>query len=160
MPGVEVYIRDVGKALDGITAMQDDIRAATLVATKAAQNVAKRSIKSGMRGAPRWGQRGAIGRNKSEPAVNLHRSPNHMPRGGGIGKLTGDLRGAVGGVRRPKRAGSTYVGGVGCGGPSSITNLYRFRANGKFPFVAPGVAKAQPAIRAAYETAWAKASEM
>lgn len=151
-------VKGVNEAIAALEDMQAAVNLGTLKATKASQTVAKRTIKSGMNGAPRWAERGAIGRDKTVPKVNLHRSPNHMPRGGPVGKLTGTLRKNVGGMRRPKLVRNTWHGGVGVGGPWNETNMYRFRANGKYPFMKPGVDKAAPKIRAAYETAWAKAT--
>lgn len=150
----------VSDAIDTVSAIQAAVDKATKTAVKKSQTVAKRAIKSGMNGAPRWTERGPIGRSGGEPGVSGG-APWHRPRGGGIGKLTGHLRSAVGGVRRPVKTGpAAYTGGVGCGGPRSITNIYRFDANGKFPFVKPGVDKASPAIEAVFKAAWAAATEV
>jgi hypothetical protein len=61
-------------------------------------------------------------------------------------------------VKRPKRlAPGTYAGGVGVGGPLSETNLYRKHVEAKYPYMKPGVKKAEPKMRAAMEVAWRKA---
>lgn len=159
----ESLIRVITHGLSELTAelnaMDARIDAATLAGLKSAQGAAKAQIKSGMRGRPRWDRRGASGRNGGEPAVNLNLTPHHVTKSGGPGRLTGHLSGAVGGVRRPKKVRRQYVGGVGVGGPLSITNLYRARVNSKYPFIEPGVKKAEPKIAEAYKKAWAKATE-
>jgi hypothetical protein len=149
-------IREAQHSLDAITARTD---AATLKAMLSAQRAAKTSVKSGMRGRPRWDHRGAIGRGKTVPAVSLNLNPHHVEKSGGPGMLTGSLYRAVGVVKRPKKIGNEYKGGIGCGGPKSITNQYRLETNGRYPFVQPGVDRAKVKIRTAFETAWAKATE-
>lgn len=159
----ESPIRAVAKGLSELqaelNAMDARIDVATLAGLKASQNVAKARIKAGMRGRPRWDRRGVTGRNGGEPAVNLNLTPHHVTKSGGPGRLTGHLSGAVGGVKRPKKVRRQYVGGVGVGGPLSITNLYRAKVNSKYPFIEPGVRKAEPKIAEAYKKAWAKATE-
>jgi len=156
--GISAIVRDIKPDLSELDAINKRVDRATLMAMKASQTQAKAVVKQSMRGRPRWAQRGAIGSGKSVPAVNLHRTPNHISRSGGIGSLTGTLRGAVGGMKRPKRTGNAaYSGGIGAGGPESITNIYRKIDEGKYPYMRPGVQKAQPRMRAAWERAWAKA---
>jgi hypothetical protein len=122
---------------------------------KAAQNVAKSSVKRQIRGRPRWDHRGASSRTGG--AVNLHLSPPHVSRSGGPGRLTGVLARGVGGVRKPKPApGGGFQGGVGVGG--GVRNLYKKRTEAKFPYFAPGVKKAEPKMAAVWEAAWAKAT--
>jgi hypothetical protein len=159
MGGISAIIRDIKPDLAELDAITARVDLATLAAMKAAQTVAKASVKSGMRGRPRWDRRGAIGRSKSVEAVNLNLSPHHVTKGGGPGKLTGHLRGAVGGVKRPKRKGRFgYTGGVGVGGPKSITAIYRNDIEGSYPFMKPGVKKAEPKMAKVWETAWGKAT--
>lgn len=148
-------VKECAAALDEITARTD---AATLAGMRAAHIVAKRQVKSGMRGRPRWNHRGPI---KGLPAVDLPQYPAHSARSGGPGKMTGSLSANVGYVKRPIKVGSTYEGGVGCGGRKApITNLYRFDIESKYPYMRPGVDKAKPKIRDAFEAAWAKATEV
>lgn len=153
-------VKGVREAVDAISAMEDAVDAASLTALKASQRAAKTSVKSGMRGAPRWSQRGPIRvGGLDEPGVNTGRSPVHVARSGGPGSLTGHLRNAVGVVRSPKKLGREWHGGIGVGGPRSVTQVYRTHVSGKYPFIQPGVTKAEPKMAAAYKAAWAKATE-
>lgn len=148
-------VNELSAALDTVSRRID---IATVAALKASQNLAKRSIRSGMRGRPRYDRRGAIGRNKTVPAVNLNLSPHHVSKSGGPGRLTGHLSAAVGGVRKPKKKfGEGWSGGVGVGGKQSITNMYRRHINARFPFIEPGVKKAEPKMAVIWEKAWDKA---
>jgi hypothetical protein len=152
-------IKGIGEVVAKIDEMQVKVDKATKAALRASQNAAKAQIKSGMRGRPRWDKRGAIGRNKTVPAVNLHLSPHHVSKSGGPGSLTGTLRSEVGGQRKLKRKGVGWSGGVGAGGPMDQTNMYRYKVESEYPFIKPGVNKAQPKIQAAFAKAWAKATE-
>jgi hypothetical protein len=152
-----IRIEGVSEVADALDAMSRNIDVATVAALKASQNLAKKAIRSGMRGRPRYDRRGAIGRNGSVPAVNLNLSPHHVAKSAGPGRLTGHLSGAVGGVRKPKKTSAGFSGGVGVGGKQSITNLYRREVNAKFPFIEPGVRKAQAGMPAIWEKAWDKA---
>jgi hypothetical protein len=156
--GVSAVIRDIKPDLAELDAINARVDRATLAAMKAAQQAAKVQVKSGMRGRPRWDKRGAIGRNKTVPAVNLNLTPHHVSKSGGPGMLTGHLRGAVGAVKRPKKKGRAgYSGGVGVGGPKSITLLYRNEVEGRAPYMRPGVKKAERKMSAIWERAWGKA---
>ncbi|MEV6720609.1 hypothetical protein AB0M94_06715 [Streptomyces xanthochromogenes] len=136
--------------------MNARINVATLKALKASQTVAKASVKSGMRGRPRWDHRGKSQR--TGPDVSLRLNPHHVSKGGGPGKLTGRLYGAVGVVKRPKLLPEGgYSGGVGCGGKESVTNLYRGVTESRFPYMKPGVKKAEPKMAVVWQAAWAKA---
>lgn len=157
---VNAIVRGVAETQAAIDAMQGRVDAATLAALKASQSVAKRSVKAQMRGRPRWDRRGPIGRNKDVPAVNLHLDPHHVSKSGGPGRLTGHLSAAVGAMKRPKRTGpGSWEGGVGVGGSHSITKIYRKEVESRYPFIAPGVKKAEPKMGEAYRTAWAKATK-
>lgn len=156
--GISAIVRDIKPITAELDAMTVRVNVATLAAMKAAQSAAKATVKQGMRGRPRWDKRGAIGRNKSEPAVNLNLSPHHVSKGGGPGSLTGHLRGAVGAMKRPKLKGRyTYSGGVGVGGKDSITQIYRKEIEGDYPYMKPGVKKAEPKMAKVWEAAWGKA---
>jgi hypothetical protein len=160
---VKTVVSGVKEAVSALDVMDTRTEAATLVALKKSQTAAKSSIKSLMNRAPRWNRRGpmSIGGREIAPAWDNGRRPVHNPRSGPAGKATGTLRGAVGGVRRPKRIISgAYQGGVGVGGIQSVTNLYRKQANAKYPFMQPGVDKAQPKIAVIYREEWAKAVKM
>lgn len=156
--GVKAIVRGITPNMAELDAMVARTQVATLAAMKASQNAAKAQVKSGMRGRPRWDKRGKIGRNGGVPAVNLNLSPHHVTKSGGPGSLTGTLRRSVGAVKRPKRKGLyTYSGGVGTYGPDSATNLYRFRIEGQYPYVRPGVKKAEAKMAVVWEKAWGKA---
>ncbi|MEV6046033.1 hypothetical protein [Streptomyces xanthochromogenes] len=147
-------VRGTKECEAALTAMTARVNVATLKALKASQNAAKASIRSGMRGRPRWDHRGKSARTGGTVQLNL--SPHHVSKGGGPGRLTGSLYKGVGGVRRPKpMPGGGYQGGVGVGG--GVRNLYKKRQEGSFPYVKPGVKKAEPKMAAVWETAWAAA---
>lgn len=133
--------------------MVRDIDTATLAALKATQALAKKSVKSGMRGAPRWDHRGASQR--TGPTVTLNRKAHHVPRSGGPGRLTGTLQRGVGGVRRPVKTPAGYSGGVGVGG--GLRNLYKKRTEGKYPYLEPGIKRAEPAMGRVWTEAWGRA---
>jgi hypothetical protein len=155
----ESLIRGIKECVAEIDKMQAKVDLATKAALKPAQSAASARIKSGMRGRPRWDKRGRVGRDKSVPAVDLKLNPHHVSRSGGPGKLTGTMRAEVGGRKRPKRSGVGWSGGVGAGGPASYTNIYRYKLENGFPFIKPGVKKAEPKIAEVYKKAWAKATE-
>lgn len=138
----------------GLDRMERDIDRATVAALKATQNLAKKSIRSGMRGRPRWDHRGASSRTGG--SINLNLTPHHSPRGGGPGRLTGTLARGVGGVRRPRKTLSGFQGGVGVGG--GVRNLYKKINEGKFPYVKPGVDKVERKFPEIWMEAWNKAT--
>lgn len=151
MKGVD----EIEAALSEMVAATD---AATYAAMRAASQVAKTQVKQGMRGRPRWDRRGASSR--TGPEVNLNLSPHHVSKAGGPGKLTGYMRGAVGVVKKPKKLGTAYHGGIGVGGGRTpTTNLYKAKVNAKYPYLQPGVTKAEPKMAVAWKRAWAKATE-
>ncbi|EST24391.1 hypothetical protein [Streptomyces roseochromogenus] len=153
MADVQIRIegwREVQAALD---AMSKEIDVATVAALKASQNLAKKTIRSGMRGRPRWDHRGASAR--TGEAVSLGLNPHHVTKGGGPGRLTGKLYKGVGGVRKPKKTPEGYQGGVGVGG--GVRNLYKKRTEGLFPYVAPGIKRAETKMPEIWEKAWDKA---
>lgn len=148
-----VHIQGVREAQVALEEMSRRIDVATIAALKATQNVAKKSIRSGMRGRPRWDHRGASTRTGG--AVSLGLNPHHVSKGGGPGRLTGKLTRGVGGVRRPKKTAEGFQGGVGVGG--GVRNLYKKRVEGEYPYVRPGIKKAEPLMEPIWEKAWDKA---
>lgn len=153
---IGIAVRGTKACSAELSLMQKRIDLASLKALKASQTIAKASVKSGMRGRPRWDHRGKSAR--TGPGVYLDLSPHHVVKGGGPGKLSGSLRRAVGGVRRPKPIpGGGFSGGVGCGGPESVTNNYRGEVEARFPYMKPGVKKAEPKMAVAWQAAWMKA---
>jgi hypothetical protein len=134
--------------------MSKRIDVATVSALKASQNLAKKNIRSKMRGRPRWDQRGKS--RVYSTSVNLNLSPHHVSKSGGPGRFTGHLSRAVGSVKRPKKVPGGYSGGVGVGGPRSSTNLYRGHTEAKFPYFKPGVESASKGMEAIWTKAWDK----
>lgn len=156
MPGeITVAVRGVKEAEAALIAMDRRIDLATIRSLKATQQLAKTSIRSGLRGRPRWDHRGASERTGG--AVNLHLTPHHRAKGGGPGRLTGTLNKGVGGVKKPKPLpGGGFQGGVGVGG--GVRNLYKKRLEGQYPYVRPGIRKAEPKMSAVWNAGWAKAT--
>lgn len=152
--GITVAVRGVRETEAALVAMDRRIDVATLRSLKATQQLAKTAIRSGMRGRPRWDHRGKSGR--TGPAVLLHLTPAHSTKGGGPGKLTGTLARGVGGVRKPKPLpGGGFQGGVGVGG--GVRNLYKKRIEGQYPYVRPGIRKAEPKMAAVWTRGWERA---
>lgn len=143
-------VRELNAELEKVKVRTD---AGTIAGLKAMQNDAKKNIRSRMRGRPRWDRRGASERTGAE--VNLDLSPHHVSKSSGPGKLDGKLYGGVGGVRRPKKFGAEYRGGVGCGG--RVTNLYKRYVEQRYPFIRPGVQKTIARGDEIWARAWDKA---
>jgi hypothetical protein len=153
--GITVRVHGVREAQGALVAMDKRIDVATVKALKASQQLVKTSVRSGLRGRPRWDHRGRSTR--TGDAVNLDLSPHHVSKSGGPGRLTGTLSRGVGGVRTPKPIpGGGFAGGVGVGG--GVRNLYKKRLEATYPYFKPGVRKAEPKITAVWNVAWAKAT--
>jgi hypothetical protein len=153
---MRAVVRGVKEAEAAIVKMERQIDVASLKALRACQALAKRSIKTGMRGRPRWDHRGKSSR--TGPTVSLDLSPHRVTKGGGPGRLTGRLSGGIGGVRRPKidpLTGSVQ-GGVGAGG--KLQNLYKRQVEQSYPYMRPGIAKATPKMTAIWVAAWGRAT--
>lgn len=150
--GFRIYgLRELEAGLDR---MSHDIDRATVAALKATQNLAKKSIRAGMRGRPRWDHRGPSAR--TGPGVYLNLNPPHSPRSGGPGRLSGNLAKGVGGVRKPRKTLGGFQGGVGVGGGSR--NLYKKITEGRYPYVKPGVDKVEKQFPEIWMKAWNKAT--
>ncbi|WBP87039.1 hypothetical protein [Kitasatospora cathayae] len=131
---------------------------ATKQALKKVQGLASRSIKSGMRGRPRWDHRGASSRTGEH--INLGLSPHVAKKSGGPGKLTGSLVKSIKGSKRPRKVGAAgYSAVVMAGGKGGPQNLYKGKVEGTYPFFKPGVTKAEPKMPAVWNAAWAKATQ-
>lgn len=154
MGDFDVRIEGVDRVVAALDRMSREIDVGTVAALKATQNLAKSSIRSRMRGKPRWNHRGKSARTGA--AVKVDGSA-HTSRSGGPGRLTGTLSRGVGGVRKPKKTPEGYQGGVGVGG--GVRNLYKKRIEGQYPYVKPGIAKAAPKFPPVWERAWGRATK-
>ncbi|WKK26572.1 hypothetical protein QZH56_13825 [Streptomyces olivoreticuli] len=153
--GITIAVRGAKEARAAVVAMERRIDTATIKALKASQNLARTSIRSGLRGRPRWDHRGKSSRTGDTVRLNL--SPHHVSKSGGPGRLTGKLIKGVGGVRRPKPLpGGGFQGGVGVGG--GVRNLYKKRLEATYPYVKPGIRRAEPKMAAVWSTAWGRAT--
>lgn len=153
MGDITVHVRGLGELDAAVERMRRDVDLATIKALKATQNLAKKSIRSGLRGRPRWDHRGRSQRTGG--TVNLNLTPHHVTKSGGPGRLTGTLNRGVGGVRRPRRTLEGYQGGVGVGG--GVRNLYKKRLEAQYPYFKPGLRKAEPLMSAVWYEAWGRA---
>jgi hypothetical protein len=154
---ITVMVRGAKEARAAVTAMDRRIDVGTLRALKATQQLAKTSIRSGMRGRPRWDHRGKSARTGATVKLNL--SPHRVTKSGGPGRLTGTLTRGVGGVRRPKPLpGGGFQGGVGVGG--GVRNLYKKRIESQYPYVRPGIRKAEPKMAAVWVKNWERATRV
>lgn len=153
--GITVRVRGISRVQADLRLMNREIDLATIKALKATQALAKKSIRSGLRGRPRWDHRGASTR--TGEAIKLNLSPHHVTKSGGPGRLTGTLSKGVGGVRRPKpMPGGGFAGGVGVG--KGVRNLYKKRLESDYPYFQPGVRKAEPKMAAVWQAAYLKAT--
>jgi hypothetical protein len=150
---IAVQVRGIRELEGALDRMRRDVDVATVAALKATQNLAKKSIRSQIRGRPRWDHRGKSSRTGDTVKLNL--SPHHATKGGGPGRLTGTLTRGVGGVRRPRRTLAGFQGGVGVGG--GVRNLYKKRIEGQYPYFKPGLRKAEPQMSAVWFKAWGRA---
>jgi hypothetical protein len=140
-----------------IRKVQRKVDVGTKYALKKVQGVAKTSIKSRMRGRPRWDHRGAS--SNTGQGVNLMLNPKVVKKSGGPGKLTGDLARSIRGSKVPRSAGpGAYSAVVMSGGQKGYQNNYKGATEAKYPFFAPGIKNAEPKMPAIWEAAWAKAS--
>lgn len=146
MLGVEKLVLD----MEGI---QKKVDLATVAATKKAQSAIVKSVKSRLRGRPRWNHRG---RSRIYGAdVNIPGMAKNSPRSGGPGKFTGMLYSGVGGKKRVVSLNGTVKGGVGVGGSHlRPNNLKKRMLEQRYPFFEPGVKAAEASIGETYAAAW------
>jgi len=139
---------------DELTAALRSLDSAMLAGARAGVTAAGRELvrttRAQMGGDPRWSRRGP---GRTGPAVDTGRRPIHIPQSGGPGVLTGNLRKRMHQVK-PKQDPIGWSGKVSAMGGEQ--NLYAARIEQKFPFLAPALKKAEPAMAAAMESAWAK----
>jgi hypothetical protein len=156
MGDFRIVVRGAREAQAAIIRAERRIDLASLQALKACQALAKRSVKSGLRGRPRWDHRGRSAR--TGDTVRLDLTPHHVSKGSGPGRLTGTLARGVGGIRRPQIDPLTgqVKGGVGVGG--GVRNLYKKRLEAAYPYFKPGVDKAVPKMEPIWAKAWKRAA--
>ena len=147
----------VVKGVREVRAEMDRIQLAEAYATKLGVKRAQRRIatevRRDLRGAPRWGHRG-----KGVYAESVDLGFDHHPRGGGIGKFTGQYIRGVGGKKRIKMgADGMFIGGVGIGGSKIPENNFKKRWEAKYPTFEPAVDRVSGEIYSLYAAAWAKA---
>lgn len=106
-----------------------------------------------MGGDPRWSRRGA---GRTGPAVDTGRRPINVPRGGGPGDLTGNLRKGVHSLK-PRKDLAGWRGGVSAmgGRDGNNRNLYAPVVEDRHPFLKPALTEFEPQAPAIFERAWA-----
>lgn len=135
-------------------AMQAAEIAATKAGIKRSQRRIATEVRRDLRGEPRWGHRGRSSVYAEPVDLGFH---NH-PRGGPIGKFTGDYIRGVGGKKRIKLDGDgMYVGGVGIGGSKIPQNNFKKRWEAKYPTFGPAVDRVSGELYHYYAFAWSKA---
>lgn len=147
-------VKDVELAL---AAMDKRVDLATVAALQKVTGAARTSVRSGMRGRPRWDRRGS---GRGGPAVNLGLSPHHVSKGGSVGKFTGTLVNSVAKSKkpRPQVRGASAVVFVGGAGSHPEINWYKRKDEGKYHYFAKGIDKAKPKMAIVWNAAWAKAT--
>ena len=155
--GFGVLIEGAKECRLALSAMDKAVEVATAAATKKIGQVAKASVKSQMRGRPRWDRRGRSAR--TGPEVNLNLNPHVVSKGGGPGKLSGTLSRAVKVSRKPRITAEGASVAVFMGGSKTAANMYKSKIEGEYPYFNPGINKAKPKMPAIYEAAWAKATK-
>lgn len=145
------------EAQAALTAMDKAVDLATAVATNKVGAVARASIRGGMRGRPRWDRRG---KGRTGPEVNLNMTPHVVRKGGGPGKLTGQLYRNVRKSRKSRKELDGWSTAVFMGAKSAPgVNVYKGLIESDFPYFAPGIKKAVPKMPIVWEKAWAKATK-
>jgi hypothetical protein len=147
---VKIVTRGLKEAKTEIHRIDKRCDLAAVAGLKAVQRYGVKMTKSKMRGRPRWGHRGRS-RIWPEP-VDL--GFYHNPRAGSIGKFTGHLAKGVGQVKRPRKVGDTFKGGVGIGGRDR--NVYKGKSEAKFPFFRPAMKQVEQNALPLWEKAMLK----
>jgi hypothetical protein len=137
--------------------MQREVDRNTVFALKKVQQITKQSVRSNMRGRPRWDHRG---KTKDREGVSLGLNPHVVRKSGGPGRLTGDLYKSIRGSRNARRTLGTFSAVVMSGGKFGWQNMYKGEVENKYPFFRPGVAKAEGKMPAVWAAAWAKATSI
>jgi hypothetical protein len=155
--GIGAVIKGVGEVGARLGEMQVASNEATRVALKKATSYTRSRIKGGMRGGPRWAHKGPD-KATGAPAFRIERTPDHVPRGGGPGQLTGSLARSIRTSRRARAQGiGTWTQVVMAGGRGGYQNRYKATVEGTNPYFKPGVDKATPKVHGIFEAAWGAA---
>jgi hypothetical protein len=106
-------------------------------------------------GPPRWSRRG---KGITGDAVDVHRTPVHVERSGGPGRLTGELRKNVHAckVRRDPLGWNGKVSAMGGKHPAGAQNVYAPLVEKAYPFLKPALERFEPIAPALFERAWAE----
>jgi len=131
---------------------------ATGLAAKTAAQRAKTSVKSQMRGRPRWSHRGKwAGREQ----LNIP-GPTRKVRaggGGGPGKFSGQLMKSIRSSKKPRVvAGGASAALFASSKYNKAINAYASKTEARFPYFEPGVKKFLPKVPTIFEAAWGKAT--
>ena len=153
---VRIVVRGAKQAQANIRRMDVAISAASRLATDTVSRRVRTRVRGKLNGKPRWNHRGA---GQGLESITLPGVPRHKARGGGPGKLTGELREGVG-IRKAKlNAAGQWVGGVGVGGyKKHRRNFLKRGLEAKYPFFWPAVEAVAPQMAAIYAAAWHKAA--
>lgn len=154
---ISVTIKGLKEAQAELRQISSEGDLATKAAVNASAALVTRSIKSRMRGKPRWNRRGASKRTGPEIVLG---GPANSPRGGGPGVFTGTLAKGVRKSRRPRKTADGFSAAVIMGSKDTrIRNIYKGVTEERFPYWRPGVAAAEPKIEAVWEKAWTRVIE-
>lgn len=150
-------VKGVKECEAALAAMDKRVDIATTASVAKVAATARTSVRSGMRGRPRWDRRG---NGRGGPAVNLNLSPHHSAKGGSVGKLDGALVSSVVKSKkpRPEPGGASAVVFVGGARANPQVNFYKGRYEGEYHYFAKGIDKAKKKVPAVFEAAWAKAT--
>jgi hypothetical protein len=149
-----VRFRGVGEAVTRLTEMELGSEVGTRQALNKSTSYTKNRIRGGMRGAARWGHKGPD-KATGAPAVSTGRSPDHRPRNGGPGQLTGNLYRSIRKSRKPRSEGpGAYSQVVISGGRGGYQNRYKKTIEKEYPYFEPGVNKAKPRVHEFFRAAW------
>lgn len=149
-----IRFQGIGEAVTRLTEMELGSDVGTRAALGKATAYTKTRIRGGMRGSPRWGHKGPD-KSSGAPSFKSGRIPDHVPRNGGPGQLTGNLYRSIRKSRKPRPEGpGAYSQVVIAGGRGGYQNRYKGRTEGKYPFFEPGVNKATPRVHDMFLAAW------
>lgn len=151
-------VHGVEDAIAELTLIEKRVDIATGIAVKTAAQRAKTSVKSQMRGRPRWSHRGKwAGREQFDVP-----GPTRKVRaggGGGPGKFSGQLQKSIRSSKKPRPVpGGSSAALFASSKFNKAINAYASKTESRFPYFAPGVKKFLPKVPAIFEAAWGKAT--